>query len=269
MGFFTTEFVNESITRIHTSYGVDTFLIQGSKRAALIDTGYGIGSLKTFVAGLTDLPLDVIITHGHVDHAGGTNEFEKVYMSHKDLDVAKEHTTVKFRKDFAKMLSGNEPDVEDILPQRVAPYTDLKDGDIFDLGDITLEIIACGGHTPGCVCVLIKEQRLLILGDACNSRSFFFFPEALKISIYYENLQRLNEREKEFDHVLFFHADNFEDKNNIEENLEVCREILAGTDDKVPAKLLGYDLFFAKKIREDDHRVDGKSANILYSKDKI
>ena len=119
------------------------------------------------------------------------------------------------------------------------------------------------------MCVLVKEERILILGDACNSKSFFFFPEALKIADYYPNLLRLKQRESEFDHVLFFHPDNVGDKNNIEENLEVCREILENRDKRIPKKLLGYDLFTAEEVGENDLRTDGKNANIFYASDKI
>lgn len=270
MDIFWDEKINANITRIHSIYKVDMFLVEGEERAILIDTGYGIGNLKEHVEMLTALPYEVILTHGHVDHAGGAADFEKVYLAQEDWKLERKHTAEKFRKEFAEMLSGTKVEFKDLCRQREEEYTPLENGMIFDLGNLTLEIISCPGHTPGCVCVLIKELRMLILGDACNSKSFFFFPEALGIVEYEKNLKKLIERENEFDQVLFFHPDNFGNKEHIiDENLEVCREIETGKDDHIPVSLLGYNLFIAKKIDSKDRRIDGKYANIYYSADKV
>lgn len=270
MSIFWNEKINVHITRIHSAYKVDMFLVEGEKSAILIDTGYGIGNLKEYVDTLTPLPYEVILTHGHVDHAGGAAAFKKVYLAQKDWELERKHTEEKFRKEFAEMLSGTKVEPADLCKQRSEAYTPLEDGMIFDLGNLTLEVISCPGHTPGCVCVLIKELGILILGDACNSKSFFFFPEALGIAEYEKNLKKLLERKGEFEQVLFFHPDNFGNKAYIiDENLEVCKEIEAGKDDHIPVSMLGYDLFIAKKIDGEDHRIDGKYANIYYSADKV
>jgi glyoxylase-like metal-dependent hydrolase (beta-lactamase superfamily II) len=46
------------------------YLVTGTRRAMLVDTGMGLGDLAGMVRGLTDLPLTVVNTHGHPDHAG-------------------------------------------------------------------------------------------------------------------------------------------------------------------------------------------------------
>lgn len=43
----------------------------------------------------------------------------------------------------------------------------IKDGDVFDLGGYTIEVIATPGHSLGCVCFLDKERRWLFAGDSC------------------------------------------------------------------------------------------------------
>jgi glyoxylase-like metal-dependent hydrolase (beta-lactamase superfamily II) len=63
------------------------YLIEGKEKAALIDTGVGVGDLKPFIRELTDKPLIVLVTHGHVDHALGAVSFDEVYMSHIDETV--------------------------------------------------------------------------------------------------------------------------------------------------------------------------------------
>ena len=84
---FKTEKISEHITRIHGFCTEFMYLIEGSKAAVLIDTGCGFYSLKDCIHNLTNKPLKVLITHGHVDHAMGANEFEEIYLNHKDKSV--------------------------------------------------------------------------------------------------------------------------------------------------------------------------------------
>ena len=264
---FTAIPAGENILRIVMPYNVYTYLILGTEKAALIDTGYGVGSLKSYVRTLTKLPVTVLCTHGHVDHIGGSGEFEEVFLNRRDWELAARHVQTEKRQKFIAELTGQKPQGDFVLP-RTAPFSPLEDGQTFSLGGVTLEMIACPGHTQGCLCVLLREQRLLILGDACNSKSFLFFPECSHIDAYLASLQRLMARRPEFDHVLFFHPDNRGDEHDLADNIEVCREILAGTDDRVPRRLLNTDLFIAKAIGPDERRLDGKWANIYYSADK-
>ena len=77
--YYTTETVNDHITAIWSACGEVMYLICGEKRALLMDTNLGVGHLKELVDSLTDKPYDVVLTHGHIDHAPGASEFEHVY----------------------------------------------------------------------------------------------------------------------------------------------------------------------------------------------
>lgn len=46
------------------------FLIEGPEKALLIDTGQGVGDLRSCVEMLTDKPVTVVLTHNHADHIG-------------------------------------------------------------------------------------------------------------------------------------------------------------------------------------------------------
>ena len=94
---FKTEKISEHITRIHGFCTEFMYLIEGSKAAVLIDTGCGFYSLKNCIHNLTNKPLKVLITHGHVDHAMGANEFEEIYLNHKDKSVYQLHSEKGFR----------------------------------------------------------------------------------------------------------------------------------------------------------------------------
>ena len=95
---FKTEKLTDRVTRIYGFCGELMYLVEGKEKAALLDTGTGIGSLKACVQKLTDKPVMVLLTHGHVDHAMGAPEFEEVYMNHKDDYIYNEHCSLEFRK---------------------------------------------------------------------------------------------------------------------------------------------------------------------------
>ena len=61
------------------------YLLTGTEKALLIDTGLGSGNLAEEIRSMTDLPLVTVITHGHIDHAGSAGFFDEVYISPNDV----------------------------------------------------------------------------------------------------------------------------------------------------------------------------------------
>jgi hydroxyacylglutathione hydrolase len=262
--FFNCEKVAAHVTRIADPTNVYAYLVEGTERAALIDTGSGIGNLKAFVGSLTRLPVVVICTHGHVDHASGTFGFDTVYLNEKDHALAKIHTTVEFRRDFIGDVAA-----EDLVPQRASGYLNLSDGQVFDLDGLTLEAVALPGHTQGSMCILLRELRILLLGDACNSGTFLFLPESSTVEQYKHELRNLLRREREYDAVWFSHPHNGGAKTIVNECIEVCDAIMAGKTDDAPFSFVGQTARIAMAINPDFSRVDGKTANIVYHPDKV
>lgn len=64
---------------IDTNNGVAMYLIEGKEKALLIDAWDTREGLKEYINTLTNRPVDLLITHGHGDHAGCLHEFELVY----------------------------------------------------------------------------------------------------------------------------------------------------------------------------------------------
>lgn len=85
---------------------------------------------------------------------------------------------------------GKAPGQKDMLPPAdPAHFLDIKGGDSFDLGGIHLDLYDCAGHTPGSIVVLVREERTLLVGDACSNFTFMASQEALAIPLYEENLK--------------------------------------------------------------------------------
>ena len=56
------------------------YLLEGDEKALLIDTGWGSGTLRPYVERLTQKPVQVILTHGHLDHSGSCGEWSCAMM---------------------------------------------------------------------------------------------------------------------------------------------------------------------------------------------
>ena len=129
-----------------------------TKKAAIIDPGGEVerllGALKTH-----DLTLEKIwITHGHMDHAGGTAALKAatgapIEGPHKD-------DAFWIERIAESGLRYGMPDARPFTPDRW-----LENGDRVTLGETEWEVYHCPGHTPGHVIFFNREARFAQVGD--------------------------------------------------------------------------------------------------------
>lgn len=266
---FRAERVSEHITRIYAFSSELMYLVEGDREAALLDSGSGIGFVRPFVEKLTTKPIKVLLTHGHVDHAMGASEFPtgSVYISQKDAYIYREHCTHEFRRKSLFLMGEEgknitENDFTPVVP--IEKYHDLVEGDFFDLGGISIEIYACPGHTKGSLVMLMPEERILLLGDACNGYTFMFQDYSLSIEDYHASLIEIkNKLEGKYDQVLASHGNGELAHEVISENIFLCENILKGISDKIPMEFMGDAGWVASGTAKPGH------GNIVYHPDRI
>lgn len=173
--WFTVAKIDEATFAI-SEYGhwekVHSFLLLGSEKAALIDTGLGIDNIKRVTDQLTDLPIIVITTHVHADHIGSHGEFEEIYVHELEKDWLingiKGLPMEQLRKDIGREITLPTPasfDPDTYLPFQGKPTGVLNEGDTIDPGKRPLTILHTPGHSPGHVCIFDKNSGYLFTGD--------------------------------------------------------------------------------------------------------
>lgn len=280
MNWFFCEKVTPLLTRIRDASGVCMYLIEGTERAALIDTGIGLGNLKDFVKTLTDKEPVVIVTHGHVDHAMGAGAFDTVYISPLDKEIYEAHSRLSERQAYlaGSGISGGHPEMareaaaSDWMPAKPwADFRALHVGDVFDLGGQELEICPGAGHTLGCVTVLWRQARILFPGDAANDFTFLFDltggGNVLKLRDYAASLRALDAVSAgRYDRCMFFHGPGEGSPNTVAAMIELTDDVRAGRDDALAFDGMGQrGLRLAKAIDFSRMcRADGKTGNLVY-----
>lgn len=274
MDFYNAKKINDSLIMIKSLTGEILYLVKGKDSAVLIDTCLGAGHLKNLAEKLTDKPITVLLTHGHVDHAMGAPEFSEVYLNPEDIPLYRRQCPLEERKGYlAAGLGGNYTQIVGesyVRPDKDYAFKELHDGMEFDLGRIHIDAYAFPGHTKGSMVFLLREMRILILGDACNNSTFLFDQDASPLEEYTETLRCVRDRlEGKFDRVFLSHHDMENGAEIMDNVLDVCREALSGRADDIPFEFMEYHAYIAKKCDEHFCREDGKCGNIIYNKERL
>lgn len=128
-----------------------------TRLAAIIDPGGEIAKIRQTVEQL-DLELDkILITHAHLDHAGGTAELARA----EGLPIIGPHKADQFWIDaLPQQCQQFGFEGEGFVPDQW-----LEHGDQVALGDLSFDVVHCPGHTPGHVVFVEKSEKFAAVGD--------------------------------------------------------------------------------------------------------
>ena len=209
--------VNES-TWIIENGGVRLFLLAGTEKALLIDSGMRVHNARDIAESLTSLPIMLLNTHADMDHIGSNSQFETFYMHPDD----EEH----YRKSGGK---------GEIIP--------VREGDKLDLGGRELKIIHLPGHTAGSIAVLDTSRRVLISGDPIQEHGrIFMFGEHRNMQDYIAGLEHLKSWMGKFDEIWPSHADIPVKPELIGELHDGAQKIMDGAIDGQPEEFHGHEI---------------------------
>lgn len=159
------------------AYPPNVFLIKEGGVGALIDSGFSddesYNTRIEFLQAHSDTKIKyIVLTHHHYDHASGAHRLRDAtgaqIVVHKDEEswLLNEHGETgdfeipedqkeareqakKWREEAAKAI----PDIR------------VEDGHVLEIGALHLKLVHTPGHTPGHLCMLLPEEKLLFAGD--------------------------------------------------------------------------------------------------------
>lgn len=183
--------------------GTNCYLVVGSEKALLIDCGTGFADLKGTVESITDLPLEVIATHGHVDHIGGAGEFKEVYIHYADTKfINKIQFTVPMRKLFTLGHGGAKEQgvkVGDVKKgEYKTKFIPIDESFKTDLGNKKIRIKHTPGHTVGSIAVIDETDKIVFSGDNVCDALWMFLPGSTSLEEWLPSAEWLYEMSKEY-----------------------------------------------------------------------
>ena len=207
--------MGDNIYHIWEPAGTASSLILGKTRALLIDTGYGYGDLKSMVRSLTDLPLRVVNTHCHIDHAGGNYLFQgntrvvdereirlqtifSIGINPYEEYVYRLYQIEQKPLVIQKILREKSPeeypwpqdfDKEKYLEYKECKFDALQDGENIELGERKVKVIFLPGHTMGSVVFFDEQTGTLFSGDNISNSLWIQFDQSENVYRFAEHLK--------------------------------------------------------------------------------
>ena len=128
-----------------------------TKKCAIVDPGGDIELLLNIAKDNNLIPDKLLLTHGHIDHAGGATELSEIL----NIKIYGPHKADKFLLDELQ----KQGEMFGLPSKNCNPDSWLDEGDIIEIGNEILEIYFCPGHTPGHIIFFNKENKLALVGD--------------------------------------------------------------------------------------------------------
>lgn len=133
-------------------------LCEKTKKAAVVDPGGDLDQISNALKQMDAVPEKILITHGHLDHAGGAKDLAEMLK----IPIEGPHEADLFwlegMPEYAKMMQF--PPARSFVPERW-----LKHQDKVTVGELELDVLHCPGHTPGHVVFFHSPSKLAWVGD--------------------------------------------------------------------------------------------------------
>lgn len=166
---------------------LNSYIVKTDDRNLIIDTGFNRSEcLEALLDGLKELNIDmnktdIFLTHLHSDHVGLVNkiitENSKIYMGRVDYEflslslkgvnwskAEKRFEEEGFPKEIALRLQESNQ-ARKFAPEKLFEAILLEDGEDFTIGNLKFNVIYTPGHTPGHMCLYMKNEKILFSGD--------------------------------------------------------------------------------------------------------
>lgn len=151
--------------------GGSIWLVEGTKRCLLVDTGIGVAPLKGVLETVTTKPIIAFASVGYYDHAGGLHQFDERLIHQEDAwrirAPNRQSSVIEFYFDAAlRAIPSQDFDPASYDMIACEPTRTLNDGDRIDLGDRYFDVLHLPGITNGTSGLFEPNTGVLFTGEA-------------------------------------------------------------------------------------------------------
>jgi len=129
-----------------------------SNQAAIVDPGGDVARIRAAIDQLKVTPEKILLTHGHIDHAGGAAELSAALSI--PVEGPDESDAFLLSQLEAQGERFGITDVRSVTPTRW-----LAEGETVSVGDLTFSVLHVPGHTPGHIVLVNAPSRFALVGD--------------------------------------------------------------------------------------------------------
>jgi glyoxylase-like metal-dependent hydrolase (beta-lactamase superfamily II) len=231
-------------------------LLVGEGRSFLIDTGCGIGNIRSVVEELTDQPVTVLNTHSHNDHIAQNYLFDEIWMldhpwsvdAQKGLPMKEMEHLIAPGMVWKPLPKDFDSDNYVVPGFRVTKW--FRDGEVLDLKTRKLEVIHTPGHTPDSCCFLDREDKMLFTGDMFYTGGIYTYLDGGDVKTFIKSYEKMLKHYKEFELLMPSHNEPCAEKKLLREVYNAVVDIdegkgsyREGTDRGVPIRKYEYGRF--------------------------
>lgn len=191
----------------HIMSNESLYLVEGNKKAVLIDAGTKIADLDKIVASITKKPILLVATHLHPDHTGSAvHSFPEIYINEAEA-----------------------ASMSQFMPDYKGKILYFEDGEIFDLGGRKLEVVFTPGHTPGSTTFMDKDAGYGFSGDSFGSGNLLLSGSFSTLIATCRKVSAMMEKYGiKFLYPGHFYGQNVETKQRLEDMITLSRDVLSG-----------------------------------------
>mgnify|MGYP005673938807 FL=1 len=161
---------------VFTGPGTNTYLV-GNEDVTVIDPGPAMEEHIDVILAASDNIKQILVTHTHPDHSPGTR------LLQQKLDVPA----------FGMLTESSKNQDMTFSPERI-----LKDGEILEKEEYSLEVVHTPGHASNHLCFILREEKFIFTGDHVMSGSTVVIgPPDGSMKQYIDSLNKLKNYEME------------------------------------------------------------------------
>tara|TARA_B100001175_G_scaffold315490_1_gene327138 strand:- start:578 stop:1405 length:828 start_codon:yes stop_codon:yes gene_type:complete len=161
---------------VFTGPGTNTYLV-GNEDVTVIDPGPAMEEHIDVILAASENIKQILVTHTHPDHSPGTR------LLQQKLDVPA----------FGMLTESSKNQDMTFSPERI-----LKDGEVLDTEEYSLEVVHTPGHASNHLCFILREEKFIFTGDHVMSGSTVVIgPPDGSMKQYIDSLNKLKNYDME------------------------------------------------------------------------